>query len=65
MVYWNQEEFGYELCLFESVYPLGVRLVKFKEIAESIGDFYDKVVLRHLEFERSEQMIDAFDDFYD
>ena len=44
---------------------MGVRLVKFKEIAESLGDYYDKVVLRHLEFERTAEMIDAFDDFYD
>ena len=52
MCIWDQSQ---ELYILEAVMPDGVRTIPFSEVIDDLGDWYDKVVLRHLEFERTDE----------
>lgn len=44
-----------EIYILEATNATGVRLVKFSDIIPYLGQYYDKVCVRHLGFERSDE----------
>ena len=55
-----------EVFLVEAVGgDIGVRLNKWSELREFVGDekFYEKVIHRHINFDRSDKMADNLDTF--
>jgi hypothetical protein len=62
MCIWDQSQ---ELYILEAVMPDGVRTIPFSAVMDDLGDWYDKVVLRHLEFERSDEQCELLDAFLD
>jgi hypothetical protein len=41
--------------LIEATAKLGVRVKKWSNLRDYLGDFFERVVLRHLEFHRDEK----------
>ena len=43
-----------EVYLIEATARLGVKIKKWSNLRHNLGEFYERVVLRHLEFHRDE-----------
>ena len=46
-----------EVYILEATYATGIRLVKFSDIIPYLGEYYDKLCVRHLTFERSDNSL--------
>ena len=46
-----------EVYFVESTCHLGVHIVKYSDIKDQIGKFYQKIVLRHLDWDRSDESL--------
>ena len=47
-----------EVYLIEATAKLGVKVKKWSDLRDYLGDFFERVVLRHLEFHRDEKSFD-------
>ena len=52
-----------EVYLIEATANLGVQLKKWSQIKHNLGSFYEKIALRHLEWERPDSSIDLLEQF--
>ena len=52
-----------EIFLLECTSNLGVHLKRFSNMKQHIGNFYQKIALRHLDFERSEENLEQLEKF--
>lgn len=52
-----------EVYFVDATSTRGVSLCKWSMIRPFVGEFYDKVVIRHLEMERTNEMIDKLEIF--
>ena len=52
-----------EIFLLEATSNLGVHLKRFTNIQPHIGGFYEKLCLRHLDFERSTENLEQLEKF--
>ena len=52
-----------DLFLIEATGNLGVKVKRWAALRDHIGKFYDRIVLRHLEFERGEAALDNLEKF--
>lgn len=52
-----------EVFFIESTSNQGVTLKRFSDMKDAIGSFYEKIVLRHLEWDRPDQSLDVLEQF--
>ena len=52
-----------ELFFVESTSEIGVSVLAWSDIQEYIGDFYQKIVYRHLKWARPDKSIDILEQF--
>jgi hypothetical protein len=60
----NEED---EIFLVEAIGGIGVSLNKWQNIRPHIGEgrFYERVIFRHINFDRSDKMVDNLEKFLD
>ena len=54
-----------EVFFVEATSNHGVALKRFSGMKQTIGSFYKKIVLRHLEWDRSEHSLEVLEQFLD
>jgi hypothetical protein len=52
-----------EIFLLEATSNLGVHLKRFSNVVPHLGAFYQRMVLRHLDFERTEYNLNQLEQF--
>jgi hypothetical protein len=52
-----------EIYVLEATHSAGVHFVKFSAMAPYLGEYYDKLCVRHLKFERSDEQINTLRKF--
>lgn len=52
-----------DLFLIEATGNLGVRVKKWSALRDHLGKFYDRIVLRHLDFERGSDSLNNLEKF--
>jgi hypothetical protein len=52
-----------EVYLVDATSTRGVSITKWSIIRKFVGDFYEQIILRHLETERTNDMIDKLEIF--
>jgi hypothetical protein len=55
-----------ELCIFEATGGSGVHLTRVSSyVPKHLGTYFDQIVIRHLNFERTEEHMSKLNDFLD
>lgn len=55
----------WDVFYIEATSNNGVSFIRWSDIRHAVGDFYDKVVLRHLDWERSDESLELLEKFID
>lgn len=59
----DDETYKQDIFYIEATGGQGVKIRKWQNIKENISTFYERVVLRHLNFERSDESLKKLENF--